>query len=98
MRNRQELPMADPGRERDAREMFPLDMSPEEYAARHAQDWICFSFDDYRYADARLDSWIQRLGDILFRREGAPSLDELRLKYLTPQEREAVEKREKEEF
>ena len=71
MPNRDDLPPADPGRERDARELFPLDMTPEEYAAKHGHEWFCFSFDDYRYADPELDRWIQRLGDILFNRDDA---------------------------
>lgn len=69
MRNLDDLPLADPGRERDAREWFPIGkMSPEEYAAREGHRWYCFSFDDYRYADPEVDRWIQRLGDILFKR------------------------------
>lgn len=75
--------MADPGRERDAHEWFPLEMSPDEYAAREGHNWYCFSFDDYRYADPKADAWIRRLGDILFRRPGAPTLEELRERYLT---------------
>ena len=87
-----ERPPASASREADARELFPLDqMSPDEYAARHAHQWDCFSFDDYRYSDPMLDAWIQRLGDILFRRPGAPSLDDLRLRYLTREERGAIE-------
>ena len=97
MRDITDLPMADPGREADARTMFPFDMSPDEYAARHAHLWYCFSFDDYRYADPAMDRWIQRLGDILFRREGMPSVDELRAKYLTADERRAIEKYEEAE-
>jgi hypothetical protein len=98
MRDIESLPMADPGRERDARELFPFAMSPEEYAARHAHEWYCFSFDDYRYADPVMERWIHRLGDILFRREGAPSVAELRERYLTAAERAAVAAREKEEL
>ena len=98
MRRVDELPMADPGREQAAIEMFPLDMSPDEYAAREAHNWYCFSFDDYRYSDERLGRWIHHLGDILFRREGAPSLQDLRRRYLTEEERRAVEAREMEEL
>ena len=94
---REDLPFADPGREADARRMFPFDISPDEYAARHAHEWYCFSFDDYRYADPAIDCWIQRLGDILFQREGAPSLDDLRAKYLGDEERQAIERRQAEE-
>ena len=39
-----------------------------------------------RYADAKLDDWIQRLGDIFFRRNNAPTIDELRDQYLSPTE------------
>ena len=81
-----------------ARLMFPLDLSAEEYAARHAHQMACFSFDDYRFSDARLDAWIQRLGDILFERNGAPSLDELRRRFLTEEERAAIARRRQEEF
>ena len=69
MRNVADLPPAPRDRERDARELFPLDMSPEEYATRHRHEWVCFSFDDYRYADPKMDRWIQRLGDIFFDRQ-----------------------------
>src|SRR5256885_12460891 len=91
MRDLADLPIADPGREADARNLFPFEMAPEEYAARHAHEWYCFSFDDYRYADPAVDRWIQRLGDILFRREGAPPMAELRARHLTYAERPAVE-------
>jgi hypothetical protein len=76
-----ELPMADSGREEMARKIFPLDADPEEYAAREGHNWHCFSFDDYRYSDDLLTEWIQRFGDILFRRNGAPSIEDLRTKF-----------------
>jgi hypothetical protein len=98
MRNVDDLPMADAGLESSARELFPLDLSPEEYAARYADGWLCFSFDDRRYSDAQLERWIHRLGDILFSRDGAPSLLELRQRYLTEEERNAIAKREQEEL
>ena len=78
--------------------MFPLDQTPEEYAARHAHECGCFSFDEYRFSDERLDAWIQRLGDIYFRRNGAPSIDDLRLRFLTEEERAVIAQRENEEF
>jgi hypothetical protein len=98
MRDTRGLPMADPGREADARRLFPMDVTPEEYAARYGHDWHCFSMDDYRYADARLEAWIHRLGDILFEREGAPRIDDLRRQYLTDEERRAIEARAREEL
>jgi hypothetical protein len=81
------LPMADSERERTATKLFPLTQSPEEYAARNAHLWDSFSFDEYRYSDPELNTWIQRLGDILFKRNGAPSISELRAKYLNQEER-----------
>jgi hypothetical protein len=93
MRNIDEFPMADPGREKDARQLFDFSMSPEEYAAREGHGWYSFSFDDYRYSDPAVQTWIHRLGDILFQREGAPTMEELRAKYLTEEERRAIEQR-----
>jgi hypothetical protein len=98
MRNVEDLPVADADLEEAAKRLFPFEMSPEEYAARHAHQWYCFSMDDYRYADARIERWIHRLGDILFQRDGAPSVRELREQYLTKEEREIVEAKEREEF
>lgn len=92
MADRLELPLADSSREQLARERFPYrEQTPEEYAARHAHQWVSFSFDDYRYSDPELDAWVARLGDILFRRTGAPSLEALRNQFLTPLERKALE-------
>jgi hypothetical protein len=91
-------PLADEDRETDAARLFDMAMTPEEYAARHAHEWMLFSFDDYRYRSEPLDRWIQRLGDILFQRNGAPTVRELRAKYLTDDERRAIEERETEEF
>jgi hypothetical protein len=89
-------PDADPSRERKALEIFPLAISPDEYAARHAHEWFCFSFDRYTYTDAVLDSWIHRLGDIFFARAGAPSISELRMRYLSVEERTQIENSERE--
>ncbi len=85
------LPLADPSREAHAIELFPLDMSPDEYAARHGHHWMTFSFDDYSYRNDDLSRWIQRLGNILFRRNGAPSLAELRAMHLSANENERIE-------
>lgn len=59
-----QLSLAPPNCEYLAKKMFPLDMSPEEYAARYSADWFCFSFNRYRYRDPELCRWIQRLGEI----------------------------------
>ena len=81
-----ERPPADKDRTEIAEQHFSLGLSADEYAARHAHQWGCFSLDEVRYADSNLDAWIQRLGDIFFRRNDAPTLDELRNQYLTSDE------------
>jgi len=58
-------------------------VSPEEWAARHAQDLVCFSGGEYCYADPLLDAWVQRLDAILFM-PGA--VDACRRHYLTADE------------
>ena len=42
-----------------------LQLSPEEYAARHAHALGCFSFHFYRYRDIALGAWVRRVGEIL---------------------------------
>ena len=93
-----ERPAADKGRTEIAAEHFSWGLSADEYAARHSHSWGCFSLDEVKYADPNLDAWIQRLGDIFFRRNDAPTITELRNQYLTPVERAAVEKAENEPF
>jgi len=92
------LPLADAGREAQALELFRLDMSPDEYAARSGHEFALFSWDDFRYSRPELTLWIQRLGDIFFKRHDAPSLRELRERFLTLSEREAAEQHEKGPF
>ena len=51
-----------------ARQFFSpadLQLSPEEYAARHAHSLGCFSFHFYRYRDAALGAWVRRVSEIL---------------------------------
>ena len=81
------LPLADSGREAAAIELFRMDESPGSYAARAAHAWGSFSFADFRYTDAALTCWIQELGDIVFQRAGAPSIEQLRMRYLSEEER-----------
>jgi hypothetical protein len=42
----EDLPLADAGREALALELFRLEMSPEEYAARFGHEFALFSFDE----------------------------------------------------
>jgi hypothetical protein len=58
-------PWADGGYEQQARALFPLDLSPEEYAARHAHEW---------------------------------SVEELRRRFLSDDERAAIAQRRRQEF
>jgi hypothetical protein len=60
-----------------------LQMSPEEYAARHAHLWGCFSLHRHRYNDPVLGAWVRRLGEILST-EG--EVERCRLQFLTPEE------------
>ncbi|HET8578010.1 MAG TPA: hypothetical protein VFO18_13000 [Methylomirabilota bacterium] len=96
--DRGNLPLADPGHVEMATELFSEGLSPEEFAARYAHTILCFSLDEVRYADPALDRWIGRLGDILFHRNGAPTVDELRERLLSPEERFRLECAEREDF
>ena len=72
-----------------------LALSPEEYAARQAHNWGCFSFHLYRYRDAVLGAWIRRLGEIIFSED---EIERCRQRYLTPEELTDVRRRAAEEF
>jgi|CZKC01.1.fsa_nt_gi hypothetical protein len=85
-----ERPLADPGRERMARQLFSEGLSPEEYAARHSHGIWCFSLGDLSHSDPALDTWIRRFTDILHHENGAPTVQELREKLLTPEERQRI--------
>ena len=45
-----------------------------------------------RFADLTTDAWIQRLDEIFFALNGAPSVEECRARYLTAEERAKIEK------
>jgi hypothetical protein len=81
-----------------ARQFFSvadLQMSPEEYAARHAHEWGCFSFHRYRYQDPALGAWVRRLGEILLT-DG--EVERCRRRLLTPEELARVRRREGEDL
>ena len=81
-----------------ARHLFSEDdlrMSPDEYAARNAQNILLFSADRYRYHDATLGAWVRRLGEIIRNTE---ELERCRRQFLTPEEYATVKRREAEEF
>jgi hypothetical protein len=58
-------PLIGEEQEQRLREVFPLTMSPEEYAGREGARILMFSLDRYRYQDKHLQAWIRRLGEIL---------------------------------
>jgi hypothetical protein len=81
-----------------AREFFsPADLalSPEEYAARHAHEWGCFSFHLYKFRDEALGAWVRRVGEILFT-DG--EVERCRARLLSPEELAEVRRREAEPF
>lgn len=87
---------AAPKFEQQIREQFPFDkMSAEEFAARNASDILCFSLDEYRYADAQLDAFIQRLGEIL---RDWKLVNHYRRIYLSDEEMQRALERDQEEF
>jgi hypothetical protein len=72
-----------------------LQLSPEEYAARHAHLLGCFSLHFYHYRDPTLGTWVRRLGEILST-EG--EVERCRQQFLTPEELATVRKLEAEGF
>lgn len=68
-----------------------LQMSPEEYAARHAHLWGCFSLHQYRYADPTLAAWVGRLAEIL---KSTEEIERSRRRFLTPEELATVRQEE----
>ncbi|MBY0228406.1 MAG: hypothetical protein K2W96_03910 [Gemmataceae bacterium] len=68
-------------------------LSPEEYVARHAHGWGCFSFHFYRYRNAALGAWVRRVGQLLF---DAVEIERCRERFLSPKERTKVRQEEAE--
>lgn len=85
------LPLADPAMEAQARRMMIDGVSPDEFAARFGHTLGTFSMDQYRYRAPEVEQWVHRLGHILFQRPGSPRLADLRARYLTAEERQAIE-------
>ncbi|HEY7313934.1 MAG TPA: hypothetical protein VH643_31580 [Gemmataceae bacterium] len=87
----------EPGDERARFFLSPedLQMSPEEYAARHAHLWGCFSLHQYHYADPVLGAWVRRLGELLFSEE---EIERCRHRFLTAEELAAVRRESAEDF
>lgn len=77
-------PLATEQLEQRVQAMFPIDMAPERFAAEDGYGWLGFIFGDYRYRNAELDAWIQRVGEIL---RTPQLLEQCRQQYLTEEER-----------
>jgi len=68
---------ADPVRAARAASAFPFRrMTPAEYVLRHGSDMVGFTYDDYTYADAALQAWLDEVGRLLRERPEAPSAAE----------------------
>jgi hypothetical protein len=68
---------ADPVRAARAASAFPFRrMTPAEYVARHGSDMAGFTYDDYTYADAALQDWLDEVGRLLRERSEAHDGDD----------------------
>ena len=79
-----------------ARQFFStedLRLCPEEYAARHAHEWECFSLHLHPFLDAPLGDWVRRFGEIF---SDAEELDRCRRRFLTADELAQVQREEAE--
>jgi len=72
-----------------------LAQSPEEYAARHAHQWGCFSYHRYRYQDPTLGAWVRRLHEIL---ASPDEVKRCRQRFLTPAELADAHRKDAEPF
>jgi len=88
-------PLASPELERDVRLRFPLEMSPEEYAARNAASIMEFSLGRLTYRDPDLDRWLHRLQEILM---DWTLVTACRVQYLTTEELKRALELDQEEF
>jgi hypothetical protein len=64
---------ADPVRAVRAASAFPFRrMTPADYVARHGSEMVGFTYDDYTYADAALQAWLDEVGRLLRERSEPP--------------------------
>jgi hypothetical protein len=47
-------------------------VTPTDYVARHGADMVGFTYDDYTYADAALQAWLDEVGRLLRLRTEQP--------------------------
>jgi hypothetical protein len=64
-------PRADDERQARAAAAFPFRrVSPAAYAAEYGADMAGFTYDEERYDDIELDTWLLALGELLRERRG----------------------------
>jgi hypothetical protein len=75
-----DLPYAPTEMETHVKEVFPIHVDPEVFAAKDGAGWMDFAFNDYRFHDQQLDQWIHAVGAIV---RDPVKLDEVQRKYLS---------------
>lgn len=85
----EDLPLASLDMEEHVKEVFPIDMDPEEFAAKDGAGWLNFTFNDYRFRDPELDRWIHTVGSII---RDPQRYDDVQHKYLSDDEFEVMQK------
>lgn len=81
------LPLAPEEMERRAKEIFPIDMAAEEFAAKDGYGWLGFTFADYGYRDKTLEAWLHRVGEIV---RTPALLEQCQKQYLTEAQRRQI--------
>jgi hypothetical protein len=89
MSDKPQRPLATEVMENHVRNVFPIDMDPEIFAARDGYGWLNFTFNDYNYRDAELDAWIHKVGSII---RDPEQLAACQRKHLNPAELAAMRK------
>lgn len=89
MSESEKRPLASEETEGRVKETFPIELPPEEFAARDGYGWLDFPFAIYRYRDPKLDEWIQAVNEIL---QSPTRMREYQAKYLTSAEMGLIDK------
>ena len=91
-------PLADPEYEKFALSMFRLELSTEEFAARHGHEFAMFNFDAYCYATPGMTAGVDQLAAFLFAPDLQTRLRSARVRFLSAKEIEDVEAFERDPF
>ncbi len=84
----QSLPHASEEMEAHAKAVFPIEVEPELFVAKDGAGWLNFTFNDYRYRDPELDSWIHTVGKII---RDPQLLQEVKEKYQSALDKQDLE-------